>query len=102
MGIEGIALGIAGELIYSPPAMLYSSYEVLYNCYTIENNANYNAILLISYLSVYAATRQVKELRSPIGLQRPKPWRVATIDEAYSYWRTSAMTSILFCFLPKQ
>ena len=79
MGIEGIALGIAGgswglkvitlsiagEYIYSPPAMLYSCYEVLYNCYTIENNATYNAILLISYLSVYAATRQVKELGNP-------------------------------------
>ena len=92
MGIEGIALGIAGELIYSPPAMhegfmpkrishitaniageyiysppamLYSSYEVLYNCYTIENNATYNANLLISELSVYAATRQVKELGNP-------------------------------------
>ena len=74
MGIEGITLGIAGELIYSPPAMhegfmpkrishitaniageyiysppamLYSSYEVLYNCYTIENNANYNANLAL-------------------------------------------------------
>ena len=47
MGIEGIALGIAGELIYSPPAMLYSSYEVLYNCYTIENNATYNANLAL-------------------------------------------------------
>ena len=47
MGIEGIALGIAGEYIYSPPAMLYSSYEVLYNCYTIENNATYNANLAL-------------------------------------------------------
>lgn len=61
MGIEGIALGIAGgswglkvitlsiagEYIYSPPAMLYSCYEVLYNCYTIENNATYNANLAL-------------------------------------------------------
>ena len=63
--ISHITANVTEELIYSPPVMLYNSYEVLYNCYAIENNAIYNAILLISELSVYAATRQVKELGNP-------------------------------------
>jgi len=45
--ISHITVNITGELIYSPPVMLYNSYEVLYNCYTIENNANYNANLAL-------------------------------------------------------
>jgi len=49
--ISHITANVTGELIYSPPVMLYNSYEVLYNCYTI--------------ISVYAATRQVKELGNP-------------------------------------
>ena len=45
--ISHITANVTGELIYSPPVMLYNSYEVLYNCYAIENNANYNANLAL-------------------------------------------------------
>ena len=45
--ISHITANVTGELIYSPPVMLYNSYEVLYNCYAIENNATYNANLAL-------------------------------------------------------
>jgi len=47
-GTKYITFSIAGELIYSPPAMLYNCYKVLYNCYTIANLMLYKAKLVYS------------------------------------------------------